>query len=359
MTGMEKAAAFLKDYAGPEVRVMEVCGTHTAAIFKSGLRSVISPKIKLISGPGCPVCVTAAGYVDRLIELAMLPNHCVLSFGDMLKVPGSTSSLLSRRSDGARFQMIYSPLQALDLAKREPQTTYVVAAVGFETTAPAYALLAEEARRQEITNIQQLTALKTILPAMEFICATEPQVDGFLCPGHVSAVLGAEAYRPLCERYRKPMVVGGFTGEHLLAALHEILTQLSQGKPAVRNLYPEAVSAGGNRKAQALLQHVFEPGAATWRGIGEIPGSGLYLKEEFAAFDAGSRSLTALLPDPAGCRCADVVCGRAEPAACPHFGRRCTPQDPLGACMVSDEGACAVWHRNKSPLSPTGDIPPY
>lgn len=358
MTGIERATAFLKDYHGPVVRVMEVCGTHTAAIFKSGIRSVISPNIKLISGPGCPVCVTPAGYVDRLIELSMAPGHCVLSFGDMLKVPGGNGSLLGRRSDGARFQMVYSPLQALDLAAANPSTTYVMAAVGFETTAPVYTLLIEEAQKRGVQNITLLTALKTILPAMDFICATEPQVDAFLCPGHVSTILGAEAYRPLCGKYQKPMCVAGFTGEHLLAGLYEILTELTQSRADVRNLYPEAVTAEGNRKAQALLSQYFEADNAAWRGIGEIGGSGLYLKDEYAAFDAGSRGLTGPAAEPAGCRCADVVCGRVDPADCPHFGRRCTPQDPLGACMVSDEGACAVWHRNNPPLSPVGDIPP-
>lgn len=348
MTGIEKVTAFLREYDGVPVSIMEVCGTHTAAIFKAGIRSLISPKIKLISGPGCPVCVTPAGFIDKLLKYAMMPGYCVLSFGDMLKVPGSAGSLMGRRGDGAAFQMIYSPLQALELAAAHPETTYVVAAVGFETTAPAYALLIEEAVKRGLKNIRLLTALKTILPAMDFICATEPHVDAFLCPGHVSTILGSGAYRALCSKYHKPMCVAGFAGEHLLAAIYEILTELSQHRAEVQNLYPEAVSEEGNPKAQALLGRYFVCGDATWRGIGEIPGSGLYLQPKYVQFDAGSMSLGGTDTTPAGCRCADVICGRIDPNRCPHFGRGCTPQDPLGACMVSDEGACSVWHRNSS-----------
>jgi hydrogenase expression/formation protein HypD len=346
MKGIERAAAFLREYDGPSVNIMEVCGTHTAAIFKSGIRSILSPKIRLISGPGCPVCVTPAGYIDKLLEYAMTPGCCVLSFGDMLKVPGSAGSLAGRRGEGAEFQMMYSPLQALELAEKNPAITYIVAAVGFETTAPAYALLLGEAERRGLSNIRLLTALKTILPAMETLCATEPNIDAFLCPGHVSTIIGADAYKELCGKYHKPMCVAGFDGGHLLAAIHEIMTQLSQGRAEVRNLYAEAVSGEGNKKAQALLDECFASGEAVWRGIGDIPGSGLYLRDKYARFDAGSRGLSGVAAEPPGCRCADVICGRTGPNACPHFGRKCTPLDPLGACMVSDEGACSIWFRN-------------
>jgi len=346
MMGIEGAAAFLKDYDGPAVNIMEVCGTHTAAIFKTGIRSILSPKIKLISGPGCPVCVTPAAYIDKLLGYAMTPGFCVLSFGDMLRVPGSAGSLMGRRGDGAEFAMMYSPLQALELAEKNPGVMYVVAAVGFETTAPSYALLVEEADKRDLANILLLTAIKTILPAMEVLCATEPNIDAFLCPGHVSTIIGAGAYRELCEKYHKPMCVAGFGGEHLLAAIREIMAQLCQGRAEVKNLYPEAVSESGNTKAQALLDRYFESGEAIWRGMGEIPGSGLYLRDEYTRFDAGSRGLTGLAGEPPGCRCADVICGRLDPDGCPHFARDCTPQDPLGACMVSDEGACAIWYRN-------------
>jgi hydrogenase expression/formation protein HypD len=349
MNGMERIASFLRDYDGRPVSIMEVCGTHTAAIFKSGIRSLISPKIRLISGPGCPVCVTPGGFIDRLLEIAQTPGQCVLSFGDMLKVPGSTGSLLSRRGDGAAFRMVYSPLQALELAAEHPGTTFTMAAVGFETTAPAYALLLQQAEKRGLTNIRLLTALKAILPAMDFICDTEPQVDAFLCPGHVSTILGSQAYNAICKKYRKPMCVAGFDGEHLLAAIGEILTELGQGRAEVKNFYPEAVSAEGNVKAQALLQKYFESTDALWRGIGAIPASGLALKPQYARFDAGSKGLGGTTAEPAGCRCADVICGRIDPKTCPHFGRGCTPEQPIGACMVSDEGACAVWYRNVTP----------
>ena len=181
---------------------------------------------------------------------------------------------------------------------------------------------------------------------METLCATEPAIDAFLCPGHVSTIIGADAYRGLCEKYHKPMAVAGFDGEHLLAAIYEIMTELGQNRAEVKNLYAEAVSPEGNRKAQALLGRYFEAGEASWRGIGDIPDSGLYLREKYEHYDAGSRGISGGAKEPAGCRCADVICGRADPSFCPHFGRKCTPQDPLGACMVSDEGACAIWYRN-------------
>lgn len=346
MTGVEKAASFLRAYDGPPVNIMEVCGTHTAAIFKCGVRSLISPKIRLISGPGCPVCVTPQGYIDKLLEYALAPGNCVLSFGDMLKVPGDEGSLLSHRGDGARFQVVYSPLQTLDLAEKNPDTRYVMAAVGFETTAPVYALLLEEAEKRGLQNIRLLTALKTILPAMDFICATEPHVDAFLCPGHVSSIIGAGAYREICEKYNKPMCVAGFDGSHLLAAISEILVEFAGCRAEVRNFYTEAVSEAGNKKAQAILARYFEPGDAFWRGIGDIPGSGLYLKPEYSKYDAGSHGIGGTEKEPAGCRCADVICGRLYPDRCPHFGRACTPEAPLGACMVSDEGSCSIWYRN-------------
>ncbi len=355
MKGIEESARFLSEYSGPPVSVMEVCGTHTAALFKSGIRGLLSKHIRLVSGPGCPVCVTQPAYVDRLIQYAMTPGCRVLSFGDMLKVPGAGGSLIGSRGAGARFEMIYSPLQALEYAKNNPDTQYVVAAVGFETTAPAYALLLREAERRNLGNIRLLTALKTILPAMETICATEPQIDAFICPGHVSSVIGAGAYRQLSAQYRKPMCVAGFDGEHLLAALHALVTDVNQSRPGVRNLYPEAVSEEGNQKAKALLSRYFEPGDAVWRGIGSIPGSGLYLREAFAGFDAGSRALPDAAPEPAGCRCADVIRGRLDPADCPLFGKACRPEAPVGACMVSDEGACSVWYRNSEVRSQNRD----
>ena len=345
MGGEVKAAEFLRNYDGPTVTIMEVCGTHTAALFKTGLRSLVSPRIRLISGPGCPVCVTPSGYVEKLVEWSMKPNCCVLSFGDMLRVPGPTGSLLERRGDGARFEMIYSPLQALEWMKKEPDTTFVVAAVGFETTAPAYALLLQAAEERQLHNLKVLCALKRILPAMDLLCRSEPSIDAFLCPGHVSTILGSDAYGDLARQYHKTMVVGGFDETHLLAAVYEIVQDCQAGNASARNLYTEVVSAEGNRKAQALLDRYFTPGDSVWRGIGSIADSGFFLRREYADWDAGSEGLGDAGMD-AGCRCADVLCGRINPDECPLFGRVCTPMHPRGACMVSDEGACGIWHRN-------------
>ena len=230
MTAVERALAYVRTYDGPPVRIMEVCGTHTAAIFKGGIRDLLSPAIRLVSGPGCPVCVTEPGYIDKLAEAALSPDTCVLTFADMLKVPGSRGSLQQLKGQGAQVRMLYSPFQAVEWAEREPDLRFVAAAVGFETTAPAWALAAEQALEKGLHNLTFLCALKTILPAVEGICQTEPQIAGFLCPGHVSTVIGAGAYAGLCEQYRKPMAVAGFEPAHILTAVWDILLQLEQGR---------------------------------------------------------------------------------------------------------------------------------
>ena len=345
MTAVEKALEYLADYDGRPISIMEVCGTHTAAIFKSGIRGLISGKIRLVSGPGCPVCVTAPGYIDKLLGYAMAPGCCVLSFGDMLKVPGRNGSLQSQRGEGANFRMIYSPFQALELAQAEPNMEFIAAAVGFETTAPAWAMVADEALKRGIHNLRLLCAIKTILPAMELICQNEQGIDAFICPGHVSAIIGADAFLGLCSQYKKPMVVAGFEAGHIIAAVYSIMLQLKHEQAQVRNLYAEAVSSGGNIKAQELLSRCFLPGDADWRGLGQIALSGLYLQGEYAALDAGSLDVGSEGYEDPACRCADVICGRINPSQCPLFGL-CSPTHPVGPCMVSEEGACGIWYGN-------------
>ncbi len=344
---------YLKGYNGRPVSLMEVCGTHTAAIFKGGIRSFLSPKIRLISGPGCPVCVTPTAFIDRCVEYAMRPDCVLLSFGDMLKVPGTKYSLTEAKGEGARVELMYSPLEALDKAAAHPEITYVIAAVGFETTAPVYALLIDEARKRGIGNLRLVTALKTVIPALTWLCEGE-EVDGFLCPGHVSVIIGSRPYEELAERYRKPFAVAGFEPEHILAAVYDLVRQLEEGTHAVHNYYPNAVKEHGNRKALAVLGSCFETGTAVWRGLGEIQGSGLYLKGEYAEYDGGSRNLTQDMKLPSGCRCGDVITGRINPDQCPMFaaGEKdghagCTPMSPYGPCMVSSEGACGIWYRNR------------
>lgn len=338
---------YLQSYDGRPVKLMEVCGTHTAAIFKSGIRSLISDKIKLISGPGCPVCVTPTAYIDKCIEYASKENHVLLTFGDMMKVPGSRGSLSEAKGNGnVNINIMYSPFEALEKAAENPHITYVVAAVGFETTAPAYAMMVKAAKEKGISNIKLVTALKTAIPALEWICENQEDVDGFICPGHVSVITGSNVYIPLAEKYRKPFVVAGFEAEHILAAIYRIMKQLESGENAAENLYRNAVKEDGNRKAVDVINDVFEEGPAMWRGLGVIEDSGLYLNDEFSGYDGGSRALYEDMELPAECRCGDVIVGRINPDQCPMFGRKCNPMDPFGPCMVSSEGSCGIWYRN-------------
>lgn len=347
MMNVEQIIKELKEYDGPVIKIMEVCGTHTASIFKSGVRSLISPKIRLISGPGCPVCVTPAAYIDRCVNYAMTENHILVTFGDMMKVPGLFGSLSQAKGDGAKVELMYSPMEVVEKAKQNPGVTYVIAGVGFETTVPAYALTIDEAARQGVKNIRLLTALKTVMPALEWICENEDAIDGFLCPGHVSVIIGSSAYGELAEQYGKPFVVAGFEPEHILAGIYDIVGQLEHKRDAgVHNLYKNAVKTEGNKKAQAIIERYFEPGAAMWRGLGTIPDSGLYLRPEFGEYDAGSKGLDQDIELPASCRCGDVIIGRINPNECPMFGKSCNPMNPYGPCMVSSEGACGIWYRN-------------
>lgn len=338
---------YLKSYDGPPLKIMEVCGTHTGAIFKSGIRSLISDKIRLISGPGCPVCVTPTAFIDKCIEYAAKDNHVLLTFGDMMKVPGTGGSLSEAKGRGAaNIQLMYSPFEALEKAEDNPEKTFVVAAVGFETTAPAYGLMLKEAKKRGISNIRLVTAIKTAIPALRWICENQDDVDGFICPGHVSVITGSAVYDKLAEEYGKPFVVTGFEAEHILASLYRIVRQIEAGKGKTENLYKNAVKAKGNVKALKVLEEVYEPGPAMWRGLGVIEESGLYLRNEYSQYDGGSRDLFADMELPAGCRCGDVIVGRINPDQCPMFGNSCIPTNPFGPCMVSSEGACGIWYRN-------------
>lgn len=328
----------LKSYGGAPLKIMEVCGTHTRAIAKNGLRGCFSEKIELVSGPGCPVCVTEASYIDRLVAFATDPACTVLTFGDMLKVPGRTGSLGRARG---RTRLVYSPFQALEMAAQNPGKQFVFAAVGFETTAAVFAALVEELVRENIRNLRLLTSIKRTIPAIEYVCATE-SIDGFVCPGHVAVVTGRRAFVPLGERYKKPFVIAGFEGEQIIRAAYEIVLQCVRKRPSVENFYGTVVSEHGNPEAQAAIGRCFDVGDACWRGIGRIENSGLYLKEEYAYLDAGSRAIED--DEPTACRCADVILGRIRPTACPLFGKGCTPSDPQGPCMVSAEGACGIWY---------------
>lgn len=327
---------------------MEVCGTHTAAIFKSGIRSFLSPKIRLVSGPGCPVCVTIPSFIDSCIDIALRPGHELICFGDLLKVPGTECTLSDAKSAGGRVRMVWSPFDAIELARSEPETTFVIAAIGFETTAPAFGLLIEEAEAKGADNIRLATSLKSAMAAIDWICAAGEAVDAFLCPGHVSVVTGADAYKPLAEKYGKPFVVAGFEPEPLMAAIRTAVREAAEGRNGVHNLYPETVSAHGNARARAIIQKYFDISETNWRGLGEVPQSGYMLKEAFRAYgtDAETEKETSPLFPPL-CRCGDVVLGRVDPDECPLFGTECTPLRAVGPCMVSSEGACGVWYRGR------------
>lgn len=348
MRTLEEVKNVLLHYDGKPVKIMEVCGTHTASIFKNGIRSLLSPKIRLISGPGCPVCVTATSYIDRLVEYSLMDKHCVLTFGDMMKVKGSNMSLTQAKATGGNTKVLYSPLIALQLAMEDKETQYIFAAVGFETTTPIYALMLEEIIKNGIVNLKLLTSIKTIIPALTYICENEKDIDAFLSPGHVSVITGSMVYHDLSEKYKKPFVVAGFEGEHILAAVYEIISQLRRNSPKVANLYTSVVSEEGNQKATDLINKYFEVVDDSWRGIGMLEGSAMRLKAEYSEYDAGSSYEMIEEALPNGCSCKDVILGRINPIECPLFKKVCTPLNSIGPCMVSAEGACGIWYKNCS-----------
>lgn len=340
-------AAFLKNYQGPPLRLMEVCGTHTSALYRTGLRQLLPSAITLLSGPGCPVCVTPTAFIDRLTEYALQPGCKVMTFGDMLSVPGSNMSLAQARDKGGSVDFFYAPESALDKAIADPDTLYILAAVGFETTAPVWATLVQRAAREKIGNIKFLTALKTMPPALHALCGSD-KIDGFLCPGHVAVITGSDPFARLAERYEKAMVIGGFARSELLRAMTRLVLAAGRKKAGLWNEYATVVKPEGNLLAQQAMDEVFEAGSATWRGLGSLPGSGLYIWEEYGAWDAGSRGLD-LDRVPPGCLCNRIVLGDALPQQCPFFGKKCTPQHPVGACMVSSEGSCCItWREGRA-----------
>lgn len=340
---------YLKEYDGPRMNIMEVCGSHSGAIAKNGIPGLLSEKIHLISGPGCPVCVTPSAYIDRLIELALTPDICIVTFGDMLRVPGSHESLAQAKGRGARVKMVYSPMDTLELAQNDPGTTFIFAAIGFETTTPVYALLLDELAHSDIHNVKLLTALKTMPPVISRLCAQGADIQGFLAPGHVSVVTGYKVFEPIAQKYQIPFGVSGFTGEQILTALYGIVRTYEKLYPAagkVMNFYPSVVTRDGNTAAQSLIDKYFCEGDAVWRGMGNIPSSGRLIRRQFSRYDAGSRGLTEDHRKNAACRCDRVLMGRIRPTQCPLFGKECTPLNPQGACMVSAEGNCSTWYVN-------------
>jgi hydrogenase expression/formation protein HypD len=336
--------------------VMEICGGQTHSIVKYGIDQLLPHDVTLVHGPGCPVCVTPVSMIDKAIEIALLPNIIFTSFGDMARVPGTDASLLNAKARGADLRLVYSPLDALQLARDNPSRQVVFFAVGFETTAPATAMAIRLARREHVNNFSMLVSHVRVPPAMEAILSSPGhRIQGFLAAGHVCTIMGYEEYLPITQRFGIPIVVTGFEPLDILQGLEACLRQLENGRAQVDNQYTRAVTLPGNQTARELLLKVFRVVARHWRGVGEIPNSGLSLTTAYAAYDAEQRfGVAEDHPDQeTGCISGKVLQGIAKPVQCPHFGARCTPEHPLGAPMVSSEGACAAYftHRRLSSVA--------
>jgi len=332
---------------GP-MRFMEICGTHTVAVFRSGLRPLLPSTVELVSGPGCPVCVTATEDIDRAVWFASQPGVVTATFGDLLRVPGSRTSLAEERARGADVRMVYSATDAVDLAREHPDRHVVFIGIGFETTAPTVAAAMAVADRLGLENFSVFCVHKVLPPAMEALLSSgELHLNGFLCPGHVTTVIGAKAYEEVARRYRMPCVVTGFEPLDILHGLLMLAQQCASGDARVEIQYRRGVTWEGNTAAQELMARVFRPADAVWRGLGLIPGSGLAIRDEWARFDAAKRFSVprfSVREDPA-CRCGDVLRGALRPTECPLFRKVCTPQKPKGPCMVSSEGTCGAYFK--------------
>lgn len=334
--------------APQDATIMEVCGTHTVAIARNGIRNLMPDGLHLASGPGCPVCVTANKDIDTVIALTRQPNVTIATFGDMTRVPGSTSSLLKEQAAGRSVDIVYSPLDALRLAEEQPNREIVFVGVGFETTTPLVAMSIKRAEAAGLKNFSVFVAHKNMPGALEAII-NDPklEVDALILPGHVSTIIGAEPYQFLADRYGIPGVITGFEPVDVLQGIAMIMRQLHEGRAEIEIAYARGVMPKGNPVARAAIEEVFETCPATWRGLGEIPDSGYRIREQYAAFDAVRRFAPKVEPtqDPKGCRCGDILRGIMAPSECPLFRVVCTPENPVGPCMVSSEGSCAAYYR--------------
>ena len=328
--------------------LMEVCGTHTVAIARNGIRALMPEGVRLASGPGCPVCVTSNHDIDKVIALARVPEVTITTFGDMTRVPGSTSSLLAEQAAGRSVQIVYSPLDALRIAQENPDREIVFVGVGFETTTPLVAMAIKRAKAMGLRNFSVYGAHKNMPGALEAI-VNDPalKLDALILPGHVSTIIGAEPYRFLAEKYGIPGVITGFEPVDVLQGIAMIMRQLHEGRAEIEIAYARGVMPEGNPVALAAIDEVFETCTAAWRGLGDIPGSGYRIRDEFAEFDAMRRFEPDVEPtvEHKGCRCGDVLRGVMAPNECPLFRTVCSPENPVGPCMVSSEGSCAAYYR--------------
>lgn len=338
----------IEKWAPEQATLMEVCGTHTVAIARNGLRTMMPEGIRLASGPGCPVCVTSNKDIDTVIALSRVPGVTIATFGDMTRVPGSTSSLLKEQAQGRSINIVYSPLDALTLAKENPDEQIVFVGVGFETTTPLVAMAIKRAKAMGLKNFSVFVAHKNMPGALETIVADPAlKIDALILPGHVSTIIGVKPYEFLAQKYGIPGVITGFEPVDVLQGIAMIMRQLHEGRAEIEIAYSRGVMKEGNPVALAAIEEVFETVDATWRGLGVIPGSGYAIRNEYKEFDAFARFSPEVEPtqEPKGCRCGDVLRGIMAPNECPLFRKVCTPENPIGPCMVSSEGSCAAYFR--------------
>jgi len=334
------------DAIGRQINIMEVCGTHTVSIFRNGIRPTLPKSLKLLSGPGCPVCVTDQGFIDITLELAARDDCIIATYGDMIRVPGKRGSLETMNRPNVKIML--STEDALDMARKTPDKTVVLIGVGFETTTPLAAVAVKQAAAENLENFCVLSGHKLVIPAMRALLSDKNnRIDAFLCPGHVSVIIGSQAYTPIVKEFNKPCVVAGFEPIQILEGIAEICRQLANGTAEANSIYEVAVTPKGNQTAQAIVAEYFEPYDGYWRGLGKIPGGTLRLKDKYAQFDALKRFGFDEIPaeDLTGCKCGEVLCGLIDPPQCSMFETKCTPDTPVGPCMVSSEGACSAWYK--------------
>lgn len=347
---VRKLSRQIRELAPGPATLMEVCGTHTMAVARFGLKSLLPPEIRLVSGPGCPVCVTAQQDIDEFLALGGLPGAILATFGDMVRVPGSVTSLEKQRARQVQVQVVYAPLDAVAIARQNPHREVIFFGVGFETTMPATALAIKAAAWERLNNFTVFSVHKTMPAALRALLGNGlVKVSGLLLPGHVTTIIGSEAFRFIPRDFGIPCAVTGFEPVDILLGVGSLMRQFKEGRPSVDNVYTRAVKAPANPKAQALLEEIFKPQDASWRGLGVIPKSGAGLREEYGRYDARRRFADVLgrVPPatPTACRCGEVLRGTLAPRDCPQFDRTCTPSQPLGPCMVSNEGACAAAYK--------------
>jgi len=337
----------IKSISQKKINLMEVCGTHTVSIFRNGIRKILPPNINLISGPGCPVCVTPIQYIDEIIAFSRKDNFIITTFGDMIRVPGSNSTLEKEKANGSDIRIVYSTLDALKIAYDNPFKNVVFMGVGFETTSPTIASVILKAKEEKINNFSVLCVAKIMPPAMKSLLdAEEVNIDGFICPGHVSAIIGSKPYSFIASQYNIPCVISGFEPLDILQTIFMLVKQIEKNKAKVEIQYKRIVKPEGNKIALEKINRVFKIVDSEWRGMGKIPLSGLEIRDKYEQFNARKFSISVERPkEISGCRCGEVLRGIIIPPECPLFGKICTPEDPKGACMVSSEGTCAAYYK--------------